>query len=149
MRQHFFGRKLGNARYQMLLMDIALSLSTGQGGFAPSTIATRRDFIAWSFQEMQACLKPLTEELRQMPLGPAAPAGTLAGLPFELPNENLPQGTAEQVAYLQGCVSESRQLRGQIQNSLNPTPKQKGILAMIENIDVAILQKLSPSASAT
>jgi hypothetical protein len=36
--------KLGNVRYQMLLMDIALAVSLGQTGTAPSTTASRKDF---------------------------------------------------------------------------------------------------------
>jgi hypothetical protein len=135
--------KLANTRYQMLLMDIALAVSIGQSGTAPSTTAARKDFYIWAFREMLGCIKPLSEELRQMPLAAgAAPDGPRAGLPFELPNQNLPTAMADQLQYLRAHVAESAQLRAQIDGTLNPTPKQKGILKQIENIDTAVSQKL-------
>lgn len=39
-------------------------------------------------------------------------------------------------------VAESEQLRGQIENTSNPTPKQTSILKQICNIDTAVGQKL-------
>jgi hypothetical protein len=139
--------KLGNTRYQMLLMDIALAVSIGQTGTAPSTTATRKDFTSWSFREMLACIKPLSEELRQMPLANgAAPDQPRAGLPYELPNQDLPTGISEQLNYLRDRVAESKRLRAQIQSTFSPTPKQKGIITVMENIDAAIGQKIGTAA---
>jgi hypothetical protein len=133
--------KLGNARYQMLLTDIALSLSVGSAGTVASIQASRTDVLGWAFREMLANIKPLSEELRQMPL--TAEAGSaLAGLPFELPEQALPTDTAAQIAYLRDRVAESIQLRAQIQGALNPSPKQKGILKVIDNLDVVISRKI-------
>jgi hypothetical protein len=135
--------ELGNVRYQMLLIDIALSVSVGQTGKAPSVSATRRDFGNWAFTEMLACLKPLSEELRQMPVvAGAQPGDPRAGLPFELPNQNLPITVADQIQYLRERAAESVQLRAQISQSFSPTPKQAGILKAISNIDAAVAQKL-------
>jgi hypothetical protein len=133
--------RLGNARYQMLLTDIALSLSVGSTGTVASIQATRSDVLGWAFREMLANIKPLSEELRQMPLT-AEPGAALAGLPFELPEQALPTDTAAQIAYLRDRVTESIQLRAQIQTALNPTPKQKGILKVIDNLDVIMRRKI-------
>jgi hypothetical protein len=127
----------------MLLIDIALSVSVGHAGTAPSVSATRRDFGNWAFLEMLTCLKPISEELRQMPLslgaGPNDPRG---GLPFELPHQNLPRDIADQIQYLRERAAESAQLRVQIAASFNPTPRQTGILKAVGNIDAAVVTKL-------
>ena len=137
--------KLGNARYQMLLTDIALSLSVGSTGTIASVQATRADVLGWAFREMLANIKPLSEELRQMPLTGEAGAA-LAGLPFELPEQALPTDTAAQIVYLRDRVAESIQLRVQIQTALNPSPKQKGILKVIDNLDVIMSRKIGAAA---
>lgn len=135
--------KLGNVRYQMLLVDIALSVSIGQTGKAPSVSATRRDFGNWAFTEMLACLKPISEELRQMPLvAGSGPSDPRAGLPFELPNQNLPTTVADQIQYSRERAAESVKLRAQISQSFGPTPKQVGILKALGNIDATVVQKL-------
>jgi Ferritin-like len=138
--------KLGNTRYQMLLSDIALSLSGGSTGTLASIQATRTDVLGWAFREMLANIKPLSEELRQMPLTAEAGAA-LAGLPFELPEQALPTDTAAQIAYLRDRVAESIQLRAQIQTALNPSPKQKGILKVIDNLDVIMSRKIGATAA--
>jgi hypothetical protein len=140
--------RLANTRYQMLLIDIALSLSVGSTGMVPSTTAARVDFLGWAFREMLASIKPLSEELRQMPLtdgiGGAAP---LAGCPFELPNQALPEEISARLAYLRGRLDESKQLRAQIESTLNPSPKQKGILKIIDNLNKVMTQKLGAAVA--
>jgi Ferritin-like len=135
--------KLANTRYELLLMDIALTLSLGQTGAAPSTTATRKDFFGWAFREMLACIKPLSEELRQMPIGNDAGSGApRAGIPFELPNQSLPINPSDQLSYLRGLIADSKQMRADIRNNLHPTPKQSGILTVMDNIDATITQKV-------
>lgn len=135
--------KLGNARYQMLLVDIALSLSLGAVGSIPSTTAKRTDFIGWSFREMQACIKPVSEELRHMPLtAGASPDSPRAGFPFEMPSEDLPTEIAQQLDYLRSRLAVSAQLRARIRSDFSPTPKQLGILAVMDNIDSTMNQRL-------
>lgn len=135
--------KLGNVRYQMLLIDIALSVSIGQAGTLPAATATRRDFVNWAFMEMLVCIKPISEELRRMPLAAGSgPDDPRAGLPFELPNQNLPDAIADQMQYLRDRAAESAQLRAQISALFNPTPKQINILKAVGNIDAAVVLKL-------
>jgi hypothetical protein len=138
--------RLGNVRYQMLLTDIALSLAVGSTGTLASIQATRSDVLGWAFREMLANIKPLSEELRQMPLTAEAGAA-LAGMPFELPEQALPTDTAGQIAYLRDRVAESQQLRARIQAALNPSPKQKGILKVIDNLDVIMGRKIGAAAA--
>jgi len=136
--------KLANTRYQMLLMDIALAVSIGQSGSAPSTSAKRKDFYGWAFMEMLGTIKPLIGELRQMPLLKGAGSGDpRAGIPYELPNQSMPSDTADQLKYLRGRIAESNQMRTQIQNGFNPTPKQKSLLTLMGNIDTAMTAKLA------
>jgi hypothetical protein len=125
-----------------LLMNIVLSVSIGPTGAVPSANATRRDFVAWAFNEMLISIKPVSEELRQMPL--ATGAAETAGLPFELPEANLPTDITAQIQYLRDRADESVALRDQISTTLNPSPKQKNILKAIGNIDTAVQQKLGP-----
>ena len=133
--------KLGNTRYQMLLTDIALSLSVGSTGTVASILAARVDFLSWAFREMLASIKPLAEELRQMPLTDDAGAAS-AGLPFELPEQALPTDTGAQIEYLRNRVADSKQLRAQIESTFNPSPKQKGILRVLDNLDVIMSRKI-------
>jgi hypothetical protein len=135
--------KLGNVRYQMLLIDIALAVSVGTAGSAASVAAARGDFYNWAFAEMLAHLKPISEELRQMPLAPgAAQTAPRAGMPYELPSTSLPTAIADQIQYLRDRVAESAQLRTQITQSFNPSPKQIGILKAIGNVDTMVARKL-------
>jgi hypothetical protein len=136
--------KLANARYQLLLMDIALAVSIGQSGSAPGTSASRKDFYGWAFMEMLGTIKPLTGELRQMPLskGPG-PTDQRAGIPYELPNQSLPSDITLQLHYLRDRIAQSNQIRTQIQNDFNPTPKQKSLLTLVGNIDTAMSAKLA------
>jgi hypothetical protein len=134
---------LGNVRYRLLLIDIGLAVSIGQAGALPSAKATGRDLTNWAFQEMIAAIKPLSEELRQMPLQSGnGPTELRAGLPYELPASDLPTSISEQIAYLRDGIAEAKQLRERIEDTLNPTPKQKGILKVLANIDSAMAQKL-------
>jgi hypothetical protein len=136
--------KLANVRYQLLLMDIALAVSIGQSGSAPGTSATRKNFYGWAFMEMLGTVKPLTGELREMPLSKGAGSSDpRAGVPYELPNQSLPSDTAAQLQYLRDRIAESNQIRAQIQNDFNPTPKQKALLTVMGNIDKAISAKLA------
>jgi hypothetical protein len=136
--------RLGNLRYQMLLVDIALAVSVGPTGTAPSVSAARSDFSQWAFREMLTSIKPLSAELCQMPLAAgASPTDPRAGLPYELPNTNLPDAIADQIQYLRDHAASSVALRAAITASFNPTPKQVNILRAIGNIDTAIQQKLS------
>jgi hypothetical protein len=75
---------------------------------------------------MLGCIKPLSEEPRQMPLTAGATADQpRAGLPYELPDANLPTGMSDQVTYLCEHVAESEQFRGQIETrSIRPRSKQ-------------------------
>ena len=132
--------KLGNTRYQMLLTDIALSLSVGSAGTVASILATRVDFLGWAFREMLAAIKPLSEELRQMPL--TNDGAALAGLPFELPQQALPTETGAQIQYLRDRIAQSRQLRAEIASAFNPSPKQQGILRIIDNLDAVMSRKV-------
>jgi hypothetical protein len=135
--------KLGNVRYQLLLMDIALAVSVGQAGAVPSTSATGRDLTSWAFREMLASIKPLSEELRQMPMQTGmGPSELRAGLPYELPKADLAESVSEQIAYLRDRLAEAKQLRARMESTLNPTPRQKGILKVLENFDSAMEQKL-------
>jgi hypothetical protein len=135
--------RLGNTRYQMLLMDIALSLSVGQTGTLPSTTARRSDFTAWAFSEMLRHIKPISAELRNMPLkAGASPNDPRAGFPFELPDQNLSVQVPDQLNYLRRLLADCRQLRATIQGGLNPTPKQQGILNAMDNLDKAVSQKV-------
>ena len=140
--------KLGNTRYQMLLADIALSLSIGSNGMVPSTQARRTDFFSWAFREMMASIKPLSEELRQMPLKTEAGDGAaLAGFPFELPEQAQPTETTAQLEYLRSRIEESQQLRAQIDAILNPSQKQIGILRVLDSLDKAMSQKISTAVT--
>jgi hypothetical protein len=132
--------KLGNTRYQMLLTDIALSLSVGSAGTVASILANRVDFLGWAFREMLAAIKPLSEELRQMPL--TNDGAALAGLPFELPQQALPTATGAQIQYLRDRIAQSRQLRAEIASAFNPSPKQQGILRIIDNLDAVMSRKV-------
>jgi hypothetical protein len=132
--------KLGSTRYQMLLTDIALSLSVGSAGTVASILATRVDFLGWAFREMLAAIKPLSEELRQMPL--TNDGAALAGLPFELPQQALPTETGAQIQYLRDRIAQSRQLRAEIASAFNPSPKQQGILRIIDNLDAVMSRKV-------
>ena len=132
--------KLGNTRYQMLLTDIALSLSVGSAGTVASILANRVDFLGWAFREMLAAIKPLSEELRQMPL--TNDGAALAGLPFELPQQALPTETGAQIQYLRDRIAQSRQLRAEIASAFNPSPKQQGILRIIDNLDAVMSRKV-------
>ena len=123
-------------------MDIALSLSVGTTGKVAATSANRIDFLGWAFREMLSAIKPLAEELRQMPLSQADNVAT-AGFPFELPEQPLPTATAAQIADITASLAESRQLRAQISGTLHPTPKQQGILRMLENLDTAMSRKIT------
>ena len=134
--------KLCNVRYRMLLMDIALSLSVGTTGQVAATSANRVDFIGWAFREMLVATKPLAEELRQMPLSEAG-NGAMAGFPFELPEQPLPTDVSAQIAEIVANLADSRQLRAQISGTLHPTPKQQGILRMLENLDTSISRKIA------
>ena len=132
----------------MLLADIALSLSIGSSGMVPSTQARRTDFFSWAFREMMASIKPLSEELRQMPLKSEAGDGAaLAGFPFELPEQAQPTETTAQLEYLRSRIEESQQLRAQIDATLNPSPKQIGILRVLDSLDKAMSQKISPAVT--
>jgi hypothetical protein len=94
--------------------------------------------------EMLGTIKPLTGELREMPLSKGAgPSDPRAGIPYELPNQNLPSETAAQLQYLRDRIAESNQIRTQIQNTFNPTPKQQSLLTLIGNIDKAMTTKLA------
>jgi hypothetical protein len=127
----------------MLLMDIALAVLIGQSGSAPGTTATRKDFYGWAFREMFGTIKPITGELRQMPLAAGAgPDDLRAGIPYELPNESLPSDVGGQVQYVRMRVAESTQLRTLILEKLDPTPKQKDLLKLMANIDVAMAAKI-------
>jgi hypothetical protein len=140
--------QLGNTRYQMLLIDIALSFAIGPTGTLPGSTAKRNDFIGWAFREMLASIKPMSEELRQMPLKSGATSDqATAGFPFELPEEDLPATMPNQLSFLRQRVADSIRIRAQIQNKLNPTPKQQGILRVLENLDTAIAQKIGSAAT--
>jgi hypothetical protein len=129
--------KLANARYRILLIDLALSLSIGPAGTAPAA-ATRADFANRAFREMLGTVKPLGEELRQMPLrSGTAPDEPRAGLPFELPAADLPAAADDLVQCLRECVAESQTLRAEIESAFDPTPRQKSILREIDRIDTA------------
>lgn len=135
--------KLANVRYQMLLMDVALAVSIGSTGSAPGSTAKRKDFYGWAFTEMKGTIKPLGEELRQMPLSAGAgPKDPRAGIPFELPNQNLPTGIGDQLQYMRDRLAESKSLRAQIESTFDPTPKQKDLLKLMGNIDSAIAAKI-------
>lgn len=135
--------ELANVRYQVLLVDIALSVSLGSTGSAPGTTAMRKDFFSWAFREMLASVKPISEELRQMPLGSGEEeAGLMAGFPFELPQDDLPAEIAGQLQFLRERIDQSAAIRAQIESGFSPTPKQKGILTVIGAIDAAIHLKL-------
>jgi hypothetical protein len=135
--------KLANTRYQMLLMDIALAVSTSTTGNAPSTTARRRDFYIWAFNEMLGCIRPLTAELAEMPLLSGAPPDQpRAAIPYELPNQSLPSTITEQLQYQRARLSESKQLRATIAATFNPTPNQQVILGAMNNFDTAMSQKL-------
>lgn len=127
--------QLANARYQMLLMDIALAFSTGNSGSVTGTSALRRDFIGWAIGvEMLMAVKKLGEELRSMPLNQNAPPDSVrAGLPFELPEDtDLPNAIPEQVARLRQLVAQSTAIRASIRQSGNPTPRQQGLLTVLD-----------------
>jgi len=137
--------QLANARYQMLLMDIALAFSTGNSGSVSGTTALRRDFIAWAIGvEMLASVKKLGEELRGLPLNQNAPPNSVrAGLPFELPEDaDLPNTVPDQVARLRQLVSQSIVIRASIRQSGNPTPRQQNLLTVLDNADSSISQKI-------
>jgi len=137
--------QLANGRYQMLLMDIALALSTGNSGSVPGTTAFRHDFIGWAIGiEMLMAVKKLGEELRSMPVNQNAPPDSVrAGLPFELPEDtDLPDSIPEQVARLRQLVAQSTAIRASIRQSGNPTPRQQGLLAVLDNADSSISQKI-------
>ncbi|MDX8464905.1 ferritin-like domain-containing protein [Mesorhizobium sp. VK23B] len=135
--------QLANTRYQMLLMDIALAISVGLAGTAPGTTATRRHFYTWAFSEMVGTIKPLSAELRQMPLILGGSAdGPLAGVPYELPNEHLPSNVTDQLQYLRDRVAESTNLRARIASTFAPTPKQKSLLTQMAGVDATIVDKL-------
>jgi hypothetical protein len=89
---------------------------------------------------MLAAIKPLSEELRQMPL--TNDGAALAGLPFELPQQALPTETGAQIQYLRDRIAQSRQLRAEIASAFNPSPKQQGILRIIDNLDAVMSRKV-------
>lgn len=141
--------RFANVRYQMLLLDIALSLSVGQTGFVPGTTAGRRDFLGWSFREMRPNIKKLGEQLRTMPLEANGPAESVrAGLPFELPAEHsLPMTTPEQVAMLRTLVHQSQTIRKTILEKFPPTPGQQSLLNELEKTDQSVAQKIAVAES--
>lgn len=135
--------QLANTRYQMLLMDIVLALSVGNLGSVTGTTATRRDFIAWAIGvEMLGGLKKLAEELRSMPMTQGSSGSLLAGLPFELPNMDLPATVPEQVKRLRELVSASTLLRANIRQSAKPTPRQQILLTTLDNADSSISRNI-------
>jgi ferritin-like protein len=137
--------QLANTRYQMALMDIALALSTGNSGSVTGTTALRHDFIGWAIGvEMLMAVKKIGEELRSMPLNQNAPPDSVrAGLPFELPEDtDLPNTIPEQVARLRQLVAQSTAIRASIRQSGNPTPRQQGLLTVLDNADSSISQKI-------
>ena len=136
--------RLANARYVILLMTIALSLSLGTSGTVPGTTARRRDFITWSFSEMQVSITKLGEELRAMPLAAnAAPEDLRAGLPFELPSDrDLPISPPDQLLELRRLIAESGAHINNIRLQFNPTPRQNTLLKAIDTFNSSMLQKI-------
>jgi len=135
--------KLANVRYQMLLMDIALSTSVGSTGNVPGTTATRQDFNTWAFAEMTISIKRLTRELREMPLSAgSAPDDPRAGVPYELPDAPLPADVPGQVQYLRDRLGESQSLRDRIASAFNPTTTQQQLLARMADTDTEMVAKL-------
>jgi hypothetical protein len=71
----------------------------------------------------------------------------LAGLPFELPEQALPTETGAQIQYLRDRIAQSKQLRAEIASAFNPSPKQQGILRIIDNLDTIMSRKVgAPTA---
>jgi hypothetical protein len=131
--------QLANVRYHMMLMDIALATSLNQADTAPGTTATRANFTTWAFSEMLATVKPLTIELRQMPLSAGAnPDDVRAGIPYELPNQSLPVAVTDRLAYLRSRIVESDGLRSYIAQAFNPSPKQQKLLAYMASLDASV-----------
>lgn len=137
--------RLANSRYRMLLLNIALALSIGNTGSVPGTTAARRDFVAWAIGiEMLNGIKKLGEELRAMPLTAGGSASSdRAGLPFELPRGlDLPTGAPEQVAELRSQLAQSQAVRDTIRQNFSPTPRQQGLLTVLDNADKSTSQKI-------
>jgi Ferritin-like len=115
--------KLASTRYQMLLIDIALSLS-----IAP-TDEMHQCYVGWSFAEMKTASR-LSDALREMAVEANSDLPK-AGHPFELPETELVT-TKEK---LKSLLKNSQALQTEILGKHQPSAHESTLLVSIKGID--------------
>jgi hypothetical protein len=137
--------QLCNTRYLMLLQMLPLALA--QRRDRPSELARRKALIGATIDtEMKVGIRYLATRLINTLPRSADPA-QFAGPPFELPDERLPDTTAEQWKELVHLIGVSADLMAKIQTLTGPaapTTQDNPRLKALQDSDQALLQLVPP-----
>ncbi len=139
--------ELCNTRYLMLLQELPLAMSINRLDSGGASNPDRRAIIADAINvEMKIGIARLSAKLTTLPLG--ADPTVFAGPPFELPDDPLPDNTADRWKELVRLIDVTNKLLAKLRALTGPdkpSPQDEALFNSLETSDQALLQLVPPT----